>query len=54
MSDKSNNKNASIPSEFKISEKWDKCLENFVLHFSAGLVAGGISSLVLARMCLHF
>lgn len=37
------------PSEFRISEKWDKCLENFTLHFTAGLVAGGLTSLVLAR-----
>lgn len=38
-----------IPSEYRISEKWDKCLENFTLHFTAGLVAGGLTSLVLAR-----
>ncbi|DAZ93681.1 TPA: hypothetical protein N0F65_008189 [Lagenidium giganteum] len=41
--------NQDIPSEYKISEKWDKCLENFALHFGAGLVAGGLTSLVLAR-----
>ncbi|KAF1776638.1 Protein of unknown function DUF543 [Phytophthora cactorum] len=42
--------NKEIPSEYRISEKWDKCLENFTLYFGAGLVAGGLSSLVLARM----
>lgn len=41
-----------IPSEYRISEKWDKCLENFTLHFTAGLVAGGLTSLVLARASL--
>ncbi|OQR85460.1 hypothetical protein ACHHYP_11790 [Achlya hypogyna] len=40
---------ASIPSEYRISEKWDKCIESFVVNFSAGLVAGGLTSLVLAR-----
>lgn len=43
------NKKQDIPSEYKISEKWDKCLENFTLHFTAGLVAGGLTSLVLSR-----
>ncbi|CEG48151.1 Protein of unknown function DUF543 [Plasmopara halstedii] len=38
-----------IPSEYRISEKWDKCLENFTLYFGAGLVAGGLTSVVLAR-----
>lgn len=42
-----------IPSEYRISEKWDKCLENFTLHFTAGLVAGGLTSLVLARASLE-
>lgn len=43
MSDK------EIPSEYRISEKWDKCLENFALYFGAGLVAGGVTSIVLSR-----
>ncbi|OQS06619.1 hypothetical protein THRCLA_20334 [Thraustotheca clavata] len=42
-------KKTSIPSEYRISEKWDKCIESFVVNFSAGLVAGGLTSLVLAR-----
>ncbi|CAI5744583.1 unnamed protein product [Peronospora destructor] len=41
--------NKEIPSEYRISEKWDKCLENFTLYFGGGLVAGGLTSLVLAR-----
>uniref|UniRef100_K3X912 MICOS complex subunit MIC10 n=1 Tax=Globisporangium ultimum (strain ATCC 200006 / CBS 805.95 / DAOM BR144) TaxID=431595 RepID=K3X912_GLOUD len=41
--------NKNVPSEFRISEKWDKCIENFTLHFAAGLVAGGLTSVVLAR-----
>ncbi|TDH66821.1 hypothetical protein CCR75_002414 [Bremia lactucae] len=41
--------NGDTPSEYRISEKWDKCLENFTLYFGAGLVAGGLTSLVLAR-----
>uniref|UniRef100_M4B4T3 Uncharacterized protein n=1 Tax=Hyaloperonospora arabidopsidis (strain Emoy2) TaxID=559515 RepID=M4B4T3_HYAAE len=44
MSDKK-----EIPSEYRISEKWDKCLENFALYFGTGLMAGGLTSLVLAR-----
>ncbi|KAF0699361.1 Aste57867_10077 [Aphanomyces stellatus] len=40
---------STTPSEYRISEKWDKCVESFVVNFSAGLVVGGISSLVLAR-----
>ncbi|CAK4077760.1 unnamed protein product [Aphanomyces euteiches] len=42
-------KEQRTPSEYRISEKWDKCVESFVVNFSAGLVAGGITSLVLAR-----
>ncbi|KAJ0412910.1 hypothetical protein ATCC90586_002540 [Pythium insidiosum] len=50
MSSSSTSSDASkIPSEYRISEKWDKCLENFALHFTAGLVAGGLTSVVLAR-----
>ncbi|TMW62813.1 hypothetical protein Poli38472_005431 [Pythium oligandrum] len=45
----SSTENKEIPSEYRISEKWDKCIENFALHFSAGLVAGGLTSIVLAR-----
>ena len=37
------------PSEKKISAKWDACLENFLINFSVGLVAGGLSSIVVAR-----
>lgn len=48
--DKSNAE--GVPSEFRISEKWDKCIENFTLHFTAGLVAGGLTSVVLARTSL--
>lgn len=47
------NVKSAIPSEYKISEKWDKCFENFLLHFSAGAVAGGLTSLVLARMRMY-
>ncbi|CAH0482637.1 unnamed protein product [Peronospora belbahrii] len=43
------NENNEIPSEYRISEKWDKCLENFALYFTTGLVAGGLTSVVLAR-----
>lgn len=46
--------NKNVPSEFRISEKWDKCIENFTLHFAAGLVAGGLTSVVLARTCSLF
>ncbi|RHY97765.1 hypothetical protein DYB31_001707 [Aphanomyces astaci] len=42
-------KDSTTPSEYRISEKWDKCVESFVVNFSAGLVAGGVTSLVLAR-----
>lgn len=55
MSDASSSSSNNVPSEFRISEKWDKCIENFTLHFAAGLVAGGLTSVVLARaspLCL--
>ena len=50
MENKSQEKESKeIPSEYRISAKWDKCIENFTLHFSAGLVAAGLTSLVVTR-----
>ncbi|CAM9707227.1 unnamed protein product, partial [Hapterophycus canaliculatus] len=38
-----------VPSEFKISEKWDVCLERTVINFGMGVVAAGLASVVLTR-----
>ncbi|CAM9881652.1 unnamed protein product, partial [Chrysoparadoxa australica] len=32
-----------------ISEKWDECLERTCINLGVGLVAGGLSAVVLAR-----
>mmetsp|Transcript_9329 Transcript_9329/g.18191 ORF Transcript_9329/g.18191 Transcript_9329/m.18191 type:complete len:93 (-) Transcript_9329:142-420(-) len=37
------------PSEYKVSEMWDKCAENFFMRSGTGLIAGGIASVVLFR-----
>lgn len=40
-----------VPSEFKISEKWDVCLERTVINFGMGVVAAGLAGVVLTREC---
>lgn len=40
-----------VPSEFKISEKWDVCLERTVINFGIGVVAAGLAGVVLTREC---
>lgn len=41
-----------VPSEFKISEKWDVCLERTVINFGMGVVAAGLAGVVLTRECI--
>lgn len=41
-----------MPSEFKISEKWDVCLERTVINFGMGVVAAGLAGVVLTRECI--
>ncbi|CAN0251248.1 unnamed protein product [Ectocarpus sp. 8 AP-2014] len=43
------NKPKNVPSEFKISEKWDVCLERTVINFGAGVVVAGLAGVVLTR-----
>ncbi|CAM9406847.1 unnamed protein product [Scytosiphon promiscuus] len=38
-----------VPSELKISEKWDVCLERTVINVGMGVVAAGLASVVLTR-----
>mmetsp|Transcript_28365 Transcript_28365/g.62837 ORF Transcript_28365/g.62837 Transcript_28365/m.62837 type:complete len:84 (+) Transcript_28365:50-301(+) len=47
----SNGKNFGpiIPSELRLSAKWDYAVENFVTRASLGVVIGGIASIVLFR-----
>jgi hypothetical protein len=39
----------TIPSEFKLSKKWDVCAERMLLHVTVGGIIAGLSSLVLFR-----
>mmetsp|Transcript_16137 Transcript_16137/g.24347 ORF Transcript_16137/g.24347 Transcript_16137/m.24347 type:complete len:94 (+) Transcript_16137:528-809(+) len=39
----------SKPSEYKISEMWDKCAENFFVRSGTGLFLGGALSIVFFR-----
>ena len=38
-----------VPSELKISDKWDKLLEDMVIKTGAGVTVGGLASIVLFR-----
>ena len=35
--------------EYKISAKWDRCIERFFINVGVGAVAGAVSGLLLAR-----
>ena len=41
-----------LPSELRISETWDSCIENALIKTTLGLVAGGAVSLILFRLLL--
>ena len=40
--------NSPAPSEFRISAKWDRCIEKFVLNTATGLAVGA-GLMLLAR-----
>ncbi|CAM9518318.1 unnamed protein product [Choristocarpus tenellus] len=41
------NDKPKVPSEMIISEKWDACLERSLINIGIGLVAGGLTGVVL-------
>mmetsp|Transcript_2869 Transcript_2869/g.4395 ORF Transcript_2869/g.4395 Transcript_2869/m.4395 type:complete len:100 (+) Transcript_2869:67-366(+) len=46
----SNKKNFGIiPSELRLTQKWDYAIENFITRSSLGLACGGLASIVLFR-----
>mmetsp|Transcript_20729 Transcript_20729/g.42136 ORF Transcript_20729/g.42136 Transcript_20729/m.42136 type:complete len:90 (+) Transcript_20729:35-304(+) len=49
MSDKAKNLSSMIPSEMRLTQKWDFAVENFITRASLGLAFGGIASVVLFR-----
>ena len=57
MSDEGKNSSSSgsstigrmVPSELRLSQKWDFTVENFITKTSIGLAIGGVASLVLFR-----
>jgi len=40
---------SSVPSEFRISETWDKCIESALIKTSLGLIIGSAAGIVLFR-----
>lgn len=45
----SSESNQAIPSEFRISKKWDDVMEHTVINVSAGTIAAGLASIILFR-----
>ncbi len=39
----------AIPSELRISKKWDDVIENGIINVSTGFLAAGVASIVLFR-----
>lgn len=52
MSD--NNEEVKIPSELRLTYKWDGCVERALVNTTIGTVAGGLASVVLFRKSLCF
>ncbi len=50
MSDK---KNFSIPSELRLSQKWDSTIENFITRPALGLAIGGLFGVVAFSKFYH-
>jgi len=40
---------SGAPSEFKISETWDNCIENVLIKTSLGLIGGAVFGIVCLR-----
>ena len=38
-----------VASEYRISAKWDRCIERFIVNVAAGAAVGAVSGLLLAR-----
>lgn len=38
-----------IPSELRLSQKWDRAIEGFVIKGAAGFIFAGLASVVLFR-----
>jgi hypothetical protein len=50
MAEENENKpSTKIPSELILSDRWDKCLERFLVKTSVGLVVGIMAGTVIAR-----
>jgi hypothetical protein len=47
MADKGENK--KVPSEFVISDKWDKATEDILIKTSTGILVGSLAAVVLFR-----
>ena len=45
----SGTKNFTIPSELRLTQKWDYAIANFMTRPAVGFAVGGIASLVLFR-----
>ena len=41
-----------LPSELRLSSKWDTCVERMIFHVTAGVVVAGLASVVLFRKSL--
>eukprot|EP00349_Pseudokeronopsis_sp_Brazil_P002371 CAMPEP_0202971854 /NCGR_PEP_ID=MMETSP1396-20130829/31623_1 /ASSEMBLY_ACC=CAM_ASM_000872 /TAXON_ID= /ORGANISM="Pseudokeronopsis sp., Strain Brazil" /LENGTH=82 /DNA_ID=CAMNT_0049701691 /DNA_START=62 /DNA_END=310 /DNA_ORIENTATION=- len=41
--------NQTIPSEFRISKKWDDVIEHSIVNVSMGVLTAGVASIVLFR-----
>ena len=46
---KDNETKGFIPSELRLSQKWDRAIEGFVIKGAAGLIFAGLASVVLFR-----
>ena len=38
-----------VASEYRISAKWDRCIERFIINVGVGAAVGAVSGLLLAR-----
>ena len=45
---------SKIPSELRLTYKWDGCVERALAHTSVGTIAGGLVSVVLFSKCFSF
>lgn len=43
-----------IPSELRLSQKWDRAIEGFVIKGATGLLIAGLASVVLFRKMIFY